>query len=322
MKHRINGVCRRVGVLAATGMGVLAVGLVMTASSQAAVLPTSTSLTASQQVVSGLESTTLTATVNYGLLVTPAGTVTFTDETNGRQLGTATLPSLCLVIVKACSASITIQADLLDPNENTVEASYGGDTLSDPSSGTELLFRGQETDCDTASGCDTGDIYSPDDTADVQITEEVSSQPESIDVAFGTTPLGCDTPGTGDTIAWTSTNDPSDGKYIYYSADGPAAVAAQDAHPITSDGGGYVCFDSASSFTTSSGSAATKESDGTYEGVLAQCTFTIVGEDEVPNNEPCVLSSYYGVNSGGPDDGEPYYETQIAAPAGDPRAGH
>jgi hypothetical protein len=131
---------RVLGRLAAI-LAMIAATLAVTASpARAAVLPTTTTLGVSNAQITAGDTVTLTATVKItgvgGLLVTPSGTVAYAATTPGGavvQLGTAPVTG-CLLTLSQCVSKLTTSA--LPVGTVTVTARYGGDAVTQPSSGT------------------------------------------------------------------------------------------------------------------------------------------------------------------------------------------
>lgn len=304
---------------------VLYAGPAVGSAAAAGLVPTSTSVTASTDIIGATDTATLTATVEFGLLITPVGTVTFTDPSNGNAvLGKAKLSSPCLLSLKQCKAHLVVTGSQLASGDNLIKASYTGDGLSKPSSGTTHLYTpqnaGDDVTCSQFQFCSASDT-SPDGTAGLTVQAGPSNNPngESVMIAFGTEHLTCSTPNTGD-IGVFNVSDPSVGDFVIFDSFGAAGAAAQAAHPIHQDGtGGYVCFDSPASFTTASGAPAAKQADGSFEGVLPPCIAT----DGGIANPPCYDGGSFTPNEGGGGT----YETDVVVVPGptfpsDPRIGH
>jgi hypothetical protein len=122
----------------AVALPVAAVGLVPAPAS--AIVPTTTTVTATPTSSVKDAPVTLEATVGLsgvgGVLVAPTRQVRFTATNGGPavQLGTAQLPSGCLFTIRVCTASLTTTA--LPVGNVTVTATYVGDAIASPSSGT------------------------------------------------------------------------------------------------------------------------------------------------------------------------------------------
>ena len=122
-------------------LSMMAATLAVTAApAHALVLPTTTTLSVSNAQITEGDTVTLTATVQIsglgGLLVTPSGTVAYTATTPGGpvvQLGTAPLAS-CLLTLSQCRSTLATAQLPLGPV--TVTARYGGDLVTQPSTGT------------------------------------------------------------------------------------------------------------------------------------------------------------------------------------------
>ena len=133
----------RLGVAAAALASLGAIGLVSAAPVSAGILPTSTTVTATPDTFSGRNVVvTLKATTGpLGLLITPGGSIDFKVFFPGAPSGAAgvyrsiSVSSPCLVILIPCTASTTISVPGASPGIYSVVASYKGDTLSNPSTG-------------------------------------------------------------------------------------------------------------------------------------------------------------------------------------------
>lgn len=325
---------RRRSLGLATAMACAVLGVVPAASS-AGIVPSKTAVAPSIDVITATgqpNQAVLTATVTPGLLVTPTGTVTFTDMTNGTPLGSAPVTGPCLLSFTRCTAKKPVLASQLAPGQNAIKATYSGDVLLAGSSGTGFVYtpvkpaappdsfaQSDEVTCAALNTCVVEDT-SDDGTADLRVFSQnpSSASPMTVLLAFQTQPLGCSVAGTGDVGVY----NVSDQNAIAYvtitrldTASQPnVAEKAQAAHPITNgDGngtGGYVCWQQTKPFTTASGAAATRQADGTYQGALPQCTGGTFGITASPN-APCVDDSNY-------DPGN--YRVDIQA-QGDPRMG-
>jgi len=297
---------RRLGLISTLAAAALGIGPAVGSAVAKGLLPTMTVVTSSGITASGA---TLTATVGTGLLLTPTGTVTFTDESNGVKLGTVPLTGPCLLSLGSCTATVNIPSSSLAGGVNTIWASYNGDLVSKPSSGI-----GYQTLCGQYSYCEAYGS-SADGTAALDVQSQGSDNPdgESIAIGFTTTPLSCSTPNTGDVAVW-AISDPTAPDYVVMDTYGTSGQNAQNAHPINSDGeGGHVCYDSPTPFITASGAPATKQPDGTYEGVLAAC----VDGDGGVENPPCYDGGSFN------SDGDGAYETDVVVVPGfsEPREG-
>lgn len=322
-RSRARGGRRRSLGLAAA-MACAALGLVP-ATSSAGIVPSKTAVAPSVDVITSTGQPTqavLTATVTPGLLITPTGTVKFTDTSNNVVIGTAPVTGPCLILLSRCTAKVTVQASQLVPGQNAIKAAYSGDTLLAASNGTGYIYTpasaADQTTCDPLYTCEVQDT-SPDGTLYLRVFSENPSSTSSMTalIAFQTQPLACSVPGTGDVGVY-NVSDPSAVVITTISrqdTEGQPNVAenAQAAHPITNgDGngtGGYVCWQQGKPFTTASGTAATRQADGTYQGQLPECTGSNIFV--LSPNAPCVWDSNY-------DPGD--YRVTVQA-AGDPRMG-
>jgi hypothetical protein len=286
--HTLTRAVLRLGVISTLAAAALCVGPVVD-SAAASIIPTYTTVVGSTYLVSSSETATLTATVKFGLLVTPTGTVKFTDTSNGNAvLGTARLQSPCLLWLKQCTAQLVLSGSKLIAGENVIKASYGGDLVSKPSSGSTYLDTpddaGDDVTCSQYQPCDASGT-SPDGTAALNVQAGGSGNPggESVLISFETDELSCSTPDTGD-IGVFDVTDPTVSDFVIMDTFGTDGGNAQAAHPIGPDGrGGHVCFDSPTPFTTASGAPATQQPDGSYQGVLPAC---VSGEEGI-TNAPC-----------------------------------
>ncbi len=108
------------------------------APAQAVALPTATTLAASSASVTQGDSVTLTASVSVtgvgGLGVTPSGAVTYSAATSAGtvQLGSSPIAAGCTL--SPCTSTLTTTS--LPIGDVVVTARYGGDALTQPSSGT------------------------------------------------------------------------------------------------------------------------------------------------------------------------------------------
>jgi hypothetical protein len=94
-------------------------------------VPTTTKLSASANPAPAGSTVRLTATVGpLDLLVTPSGTVTFTEV--DEVLGTVPLRGGCIVVISPCAATLTLPS--LPAGTHHITAQYNGDAFSAPSS--------------------------------------------------------------------------------------------------------------------------------------------------------------------------------------------
>jgi hypothetical protein len=322
MGHSGSRSRRRLTRLASLPVAALLLLSIGAASSQAAVLPTNTTVAISGVGADG--SLTFTATVSaVNPLSSMGGPVTFTDTTSSTTLGSAPLgPRLCNPPAKLCTSSITVPSGTVSSGD-VVTASYPGNFLFKPSSGSTQL--GEVTSCSPSSSCSAGGMAADDSSSlDVEQFNSTGST-QQIVVSFTTTPLSCTTPNTGDTGVW-SVTDLVDAKSIEYDAYGAAADAAQAAHPIPTDAGlaartaaAYVCFDGPTTFTTWSGTPATRQADGTFAGRLPPCPISdSLAAGPVTGGPPCVSDAQFTTDT---DFGDGYFTT-VDAPAGEPHMSH
>jgi hypothetical protein len=319
---------RRLALISTLAAAVVCVGPAVGSAAASGLIPTATSVVASTDIIgpTSLDTAKLTATVRFGLLITPTGTVTFKTTSLGGAttvLGTATLDSPCLILLKSCTAELTVSGAALFPGENVITASYAGDVLSRPSSGTGFLYTPDdasgEVHCSQFQVCFASD-RSPDGTAALAVTAGGSSNPsgETILISFGTNPISCSTPNTGD-IGVFSVSDPTVPEQVRMDTYGQAAINAETAHPIDSQGnGGHVCLAVPYEFITAFGTPAPLQPDGFFEGVLAPCVFDSTG---TLTNPPCYNGgSFFAGGDGAPAD----YRTftlLVSGSQGDPHLG-
>ena len=301
--HTLTRVARRLGFLSTFAVAALCVGPAV-GSAMAGLVPTSTTVLASPDLISSSGSATLTATVQYGLLITPTGTVTFTDTTNNAVLGKAKLSGPCLLSLKLCTAQLNVSASQLSAGQNQIQASYGGDLLSAPSSGSTYLYTpensGDDFTCTVNEPCTDSDT-SPDGSAALSVRAGASSGPDTLLLSFSTIPLSCSTPNTGD-IGVFDVTDPTVSDDVIMHTYGVFGFNAQTAHPIVDGLGGHVCFDSPTEFTTASGAPATQQPDGSFEGVLAPCVGGLNA-----SNAPCIEGGSFSSTG----DGTGTYEINV-----------
>jgi len=316
---RSDGIGRVARHLALAGiigtLATVALWLAPAAGSAAGLVPTKTNLVAMPSIVGPTDTATLTATVKYGLVVTPTGSVTFTDSTTHTTLGSAPLTPLCLLALRQCTATLHVSGSALGSGDNVILAGYPGDLISGPSSGSTHLYTpppGDEVTCAANQPCEASGT-SADGTASLDVQADAAPGPDTVEVAFGTEPLSCTTPGTGDTGVYNVSN-PTVNKVVNYFSFGPAADAAEAAHPIGGGGtGGYVCFESSIPFTTAGGGTSGLQIDGYYQGVLPAC---VPIETYPATNEPCVEGSSFITSPPLPAD---QYYTQVFAGPGEPK---
>jgi hypothetical protein len=289
--HTLGRATRRLGLTSIFAAAALCLGPAVGSAAASGLIPTKTVVTSSAVTGSGA---TLSATVGTGLLLTPTGTVSFTDQSNNTPLGTARLSGPCLFSIGSCEATVHISAASLSSGVNTIQASYSGDLLSKPSVGIGYL-----TLCGQGSYCEAYGT-SADGTAALDVRAGPSQNPdgESVAIGFTTTPLSCSTPNTGDIGVWT-VSDPTVPELVVMDTFGTAGQNAQNANPITESSDGHFCLAQPTPFTTASGAPAI-EVDGMFEGALPVC-------NDGETNLPCIDGASFTSGEGGPD-----YEIDVA----------
>lgn len=278
-----------------------------TSPSAAMILPTTTTVTTAGSPALTGGPVTFSATVKIlNLLnlgpITPTGTVTFTID--GTQQAPVRLGT-CIILLKACTASITVPAPA-DPSETwTVSARYNGDLLSRASTG--ALSHPQEfvdpRSCNSSFTC-TQTVGSTNESA--RVTVQVDSDGTDLDyelfVAMTATPLSCSRPNTGDGAFIDASSGAGNlTKTVDYDSYGQGAVNA---------GGDpwRVCWQGDAPFTTRNGGVSAAVGGGFFEGLLPACS------DGAPR--PCVDDAWYDSNWDGIG---PRLYTRILTPPGDPR---
>lgn len=236
-----------VGALAMTaGVGPAAAGI----------LPSTTTVTASPASSYAGQSVTLTATVSVlglpGLGVTPTGSVNFTstDGTHTYQVGTATIGS-CLLTT--CTASVTTTS--LPEGTTSVTASFVGDTVANPSSGSTPESvkvnpspgPSSTVTCYQGEPCDTGLVQAdPTTTLDVTSDPSGSTQTLSASLTASATLHFCTATSAGELATFSSTATDA-AKKAFYTVYGSAKTALDSAY--TSSGTLYLgCFASVNPF--------------------------------------------------------------------------
>lgn len=353
MEHRKPTRWGRLAGLGATAtLGVaLALGSMPTANA-GTLYPTTTTVSANPASYTYPGSTTLTATVSLSLIVTPLGNVSFSADNGAINLGTAQLGNCSLLNV--CQATVSTSPTQLPVGAHTITATYSGDTVSKPSSGTTIVTVQQsgatssDTTCGSSGSCDTGIVYS----SDFESAMRVQSDPATneLKATFVVKTADCTTPGTGQAAQFSSTNTSNsllvDAWMFDQYADAAQAARARHAN---SDGTlpVHVCYVSTKQFfatypdTKNGGSwdsdgyikGASKTNlvpqvrlpDGTrgYEGLLTACNNTNnSGSDSTindqGNNAPCFRLQAYATPSSFAGHSSELH-TQIIAPGGDPR---
>jgi hypothetical protein len=277
-------------------------------------ITTQTGLTASPGTVATDRSVKITATVSPGIVVTPSGSVIFTDTTTGTRLGTVKPGRRCLLVKGPCAVRISVRGSRLAPGPNTITGAYSGDIVELPSSGSVIVTRSDSnptvvTTCPAGSPfCITNTDTSVDGTADALIaTYETTQATETLSVSFQTTELPCSTPDTGDPVVFSSTNAPSE-KYVTYDVYGTAADIANEAYGTA----GNICYESPELFITKDYRPPILGPDGEYYGLLPSCA-------QVGDAPPCIESASF--QEGGQPDGpsEDEYTENVIVTAADPR---
>lgn len=285
-------------------------GLASSPSTAAPLLNTTTSVTSSTNPALEGAPVTLTATVkilgvNLGP-VTPKGTVTFSLD--GSPVATVPVGS-CLVLLTPCTASTTITAPQVDWSGSVaVTASYNGDSLAKPSTGSLTQEIVEPKGCNSDFGC-YHDVSAANGSSRLTVSTggDGEGAAYSIAISFSSVPLSCTTAGTGDTAVFDVSYDL--GKYVeLHTYDASATTGNQNPNKI--------CWASDQAFTTSSGGvAAFVAASGMYEGTLPMC-----GQFE--GAEPCIVGPSTYTPAQAPDcdcDPRAHLLTEIYAPAGDPK---
>jgi len=154
----------------------------------AAILTSTTTVTATPSSTTATAPVALKATVAAelvgGLLVTPAGSVTFSATAGDTTitLGSAKL-SACLLSLLKCTATLTTSD--IPTGTATVTASYPGDSLTGPSQGTVQVEvttppgidpDSVVTNCDTSSTCNAPTVSATDGSAVLQVQGQTVSE--------------------------------------------------------------------------------------------------------------------------------------------------
>jgi hypothetical protein len=282
---------------------------------------TSTTVSASPTTSDVGQSVTLTAKVGItaigGAGFTPSGSVTF--SVGGVTLGTAPLKGC--VVLTPCAAMLATTA--LPRGTDTVTASYPGDTITAPSSGTTTVTVIQVATqtapytqtCPAGQPCDTGVLYADDGSSTIDVAATASSGPDTINSYLGGSPLPCSTPGAGELGNYTvSATDVT--KTITYSLLGSAADAFNSAHPTQPPP--HVCYLATlpfSGYYPNGGNWTDTSADyvqrstvpynsslGGYLGLLDACT----SSHGSINNAPCVESQTFAAGASGVQDTETF----------------
>jgi hypothetical protein len=207
----------------------------------------------------------------------------------------------------------TLQTTALPRGDHTITATYNGDGLTSPSSGTTPVSVHQvatptnqsNTTCAAGQPCDTGTLYADDGSATLRVQATPSSGEDHINAYLGGNVLPCSTPGAGELGNYTvSANDVQ--KTITYALYGNAATAFHNAHPTTPPP--HLCYLSDlrfSGYYPSNGHWTGTSSDYSggvhpvpynsslhgYVGLLPQCNAN-------HSNSPCVISQTFTAANG------------------------
>lgn len=323
----------RLRVLTLATAGVLALGLAAASQARAAGgLPSSTTLDVSPQSSTAGTAVTLTATIKVlglnGLGITPTGTVSFTASNSSGStvaLGTAAVGS-CLLTT--CTATLT--TTYVPIGTVTAGASYSGDNLVAPSSGSHALTVTQPTNpgsssvvtCYAGQPCDTGTVTSGDSTTALDVKTAASSSPQTLSGSLGSGTLHCSEPTDPNDGPPPGDRDDDDGMYVgalatftssaqdvtktvTYTGTGTTGATMKDQlieHPTHAG-----CYGSPTAFkgftNGTYGYAPLNKTDGLYEAILGTCTYT-------HNVLPCMK----GVAGSGTT-----YSYVVTGSAGDPK---
>jgi hypothetical protein len=292
-------------------------------------LPSSTTLAVSPQSSTAGTAVTLTATIKVlginGLGITPTGTVTFTSKNSANQVVTLGTGTVGACLLTTCYATLTTSS--VPVGTVSATASYGGDNLVAPSSGSAALTVTQPTSPGTSSTvvcyagqpCDTGTMTSSDSTTQLDVKTPASGNTQTLSGNLSSGTLHCyEPPEKGET----PDGDDDDG--VYVGALATFSSSATDVtKTITKTGTGTTgaimkhqlaehpthagCYASPKQFKGFTGgvygNAPFIAADGMYEAILGTCTYT-------HNVLPCMK----GVAGTGTT-----YSYVVSAPAGDPK---
>lgn len=225
-------------------------------------LPTTTTVVASALSVRYGQPVTFTTTVSAlhlgGLLITPSGAITFTAA-NGSQtvtLGTATIAKPCLLTVIPCTATFTTAQ--LPAGDDLVTASYSGDLLTGPSSGTVKVLVIPDGTCEASASLSTFvsvngssvTAYIPKGAWSGGATGIDVVNVEGNSITDTQIPTGTDVinsvatnPVTGQTVATANNND-------IYVLKGTALDPSVSPNPLMDGGSGQIGFSGGSATTT------------------------------------------------------------------------
>jgi hypothetical protein len=294
----------------------------------AALLNTTTSLAVTPSSTTFGQSVTFDATVKISginsLGVTPKGTVTFTTKNSAGATFVVGSASLASCLLAPCHAVITSSAAPV--GTTTAIATYGGDGLTNGSSGSHALTVSAVTNPGTSSTvtcyagqpCDTGTINATDGTDHVDVVGAPSGSTQTVSASFSGSAPTCVEPaenghpdGDGDdddgvfvgsTVSFSSTATDA-GKTITYKGTGSVGTTMQ--HQLSEHPTHAGCYGSPTQFngyTNGVYGPAPLRSDGFYEAILATCASN-------GNVAPCMKGVAV---SGG-------YEYVVTAPVGDPK---
>lgn len=342
LRPRPTGTGRRHSIISLLVAMACASALAMApVASATGVLQTTTTVSANPAATTQGGSVTLTASVSLSVLVTPLGSVSF-SATNGSTtvaLGSAPLGNCSLLNV--CTASITTTA--LPVGTDTVTATYAGDSLSGPSSGTTTVSvipiatpaNPYSQTCAAGTTCTTPVEYGSDLQESGQLAAGPSSTSNTLTLYLGGASEVCSTPNGGQPVNFASTATDVSKTTYYYVFDTAAQNirAALAAHNEAV----HVCYSSPTPFKGYSpkvgtwvGGYATSYKFGFvpkvgdhYAGLLGPCNNTNNSSndgsvDDAGNNAPCYVSETY-VTSGLPLGRTSAMRIVLIASPGDPR---
>jgi hypothetical protein len=253
-----------------------------------------------------------------GLLLTPSGSVTFTNA-DTTLIGTAPVQTCLLTTCTATLANVPLAALHASPEGiATVTGAWGGDLIGAPSAGTVDIAI---SNCDV-DGCSV-DVSNT--TTDLSIFS--NSDQGTIIASLGGPALPCSITGGG-SIGNYATSGLNDGVEVELVLTGAAATAYDTVQNRTTHD--YMCWVKANPFTayTNNGSATFNRTAtdfnrlgaaalitsgpyaGQYVGLLADCEELNEGD-----SSPCI--EFQGLGEG---TGSPFF-TDISASADDPHAG-
>lgn len=258
-------------------------------------LPSATTLTVTPKSSTAGTAVTLQATVKVlglnGLGVTPTGSVTFTS-TNGSataQLGSAPL-SACLL--SQCTARLVTTT--LPIGTKSVTASYPGDGLVGPSSGTAAATvapnpapgPSSTVVCYAGQPCDTGTVSTGQTHTSVDVSTPASSSTQALSASMAAGQLHCPPSGTPDgdgddddaapfpgDVATFSSTAADVSKTVRYTGTGTVGTLMR--HQYNEHTAYVGCYGSVTQFNGftagSYGPAPFNSADGLYEAQLPNC---------------------------------------------------